>query len=86
MARSDVSLDELRQVQAELPRKLVGGLDRNEKDFLLSLKQGEPQWDLLGIEHLHRLPALQWKLINIRKMDRLKRLEALKRLTEVLGM
>jgi predicted nucleotidyltransferase component of viral defense system len=86
MARSDVSLDELRQAQADLPRKLVGGLDRNEKDFLLSLKQGDPQWGLLGIGHLHRLPALQWKLINIRKMDRLKRLAALKRLTEVLGM
>ncbi len=85
MARNDVSLDDLRQVQAALPHQLVGALDRAEKDFLLSLKQGEPQWELLGIEHLDRLPALQWKLINIRKMDRAKRLEALKRLSEVLG-
>ncbi len=86
MGRTGISLDDLRQVQAYLPGKLVGDLDLNEKDFLLSLKQGEPRWELLGIGHLSRLPALQWKLINIRKMDRSKRLVALKRLIEVLGM
>ncbi len=84
MARSEVSLDELRKVQANLPHKLVRALDHDEKEFLLSLKRGEPQWELLEIEHLDRLPALQWKLINIRKMDSSKRRAALKRLTEVL--
>jgi len=86
MPRSEVSLDELLKVQADLPHKIVKALDRDEKEFLLSIKRGKPEWELLGIEHLDRLPALQWKLINIREMDSAKHRAALKRLTEVLEM
>jgi hypothetical protein len=37
-------------------------------DFLLSLVRAEPAWELLPFEHLHQLPALQWKLLNLRKL------------------
>lgn len=86
MSRSEVPLDDLLRVQADLAHKLVEALDSDEKEFLLSMKRGEPEWGLLGIEHVDRLPALQWKLINIRKMDSSKRLVALNRLTEILEM
>ncbi len=84
MARIEASLEELREIQANLAGILVKSLDRDERKFLLSLKKGMPEWKLLGIEHISRLPALQWKLINIRKMDTEKRRAALKRLSEVL--
>ena len=66
--------------------QILKALDRDEKEFLLSIKGGKPELELLGIEHLDSLPALQWKLINIRKMDSAKHRAALKRLTEVLEM
>lgn len=69
MTRIEVSLDDLREVQRELPRMLVRALDDDEREFLVSLKRGEPEWGRLGIEHLDRLPALQWKLINVRRME-----------------
>ena len=62
------------------------GLDDEEKAFLLSMKQGEPDWDVLGIDHLARLPGLQWKLMNIRKMDTKKRTAALETLKRVLDV
>ncbi len=84
MSRIEVSLDDLREVQANLARSLVKSLDRAEREFLLSLKKGTPEWGLLGIEHIAQLPALQWKLINVRKMDTEKRRAELNRLKEVL--
>jgi len=39
-----------------------------DESFLLSLKHGEPNWDVLGIPHLQNLQALQWKFQNIRRM------------------
>ena len=59
---------------------------KNEKQFLVSLKRGEPEWDRLGIEHLAKLPAIQWKLINIRKMEPEKHKRALDRLIKALSM
>ena len=52
----------------------------------IPMKRGEPEWDRLGIEHLAQLPAIQWKLINIRKMESLKHKTALNRLIKVLSM
>jgi hypothetical protein len=62
------------------------GLDADEKRFLVSMKQGEPQWDALGIAHLRELPALQWKLQNIRRMEADKRKTALAKLKAALGL
>lgn len=85
MARSEVSSDDLRHVQEKLAPMIVSALDENERTFLLSMKRGEPEWNRLGIEHLAQLPALQWKLTNIRKMDPGKRKAALDQLARVLA-
>jgi predicted nucleotidyltransferase component of viral defense system len=84
MTREEISLETLYEARDELIKVILGGLDSDEKRFLLSLKRGEPEWDALGIAHLKELPALQWKLKNIQKMDKQKRAEALRRLEKVL--
>jgi predicted nucleotidyltransferase component of viral defense system len=73
MARDEVALPVLVQTLKDLPGLLVGGMTDDEKGFLLSMKQGEPEWAKLAVAHVRDLPALQWKLINIRKMDKRKR-------------
>ena len=84
MCRRDVPLRELREVQRELPLLLRKSLDEDERAFLLSLKRGEPEWDRLGIGHLADLPALQWKLRNIRLMEENKHRAALRKLEGIL--
>ena len=84
MVRSEVSLDDLLQIQRDLPDTLVKTLDDDEKEFLVSMKKGEPEWGRLDIDHLKQLPAIQWKLINIRKMNPVKHEAALNQLIEVL--
>jgi hypothetical protein len=84
MSRLMVPLQELSDVRERIVREVVKALDEDERAFLLSMKSGEPAWDILGIEGLARMPALQWKLINIRKMNHAQRAEALERLRRVL--
>jgi predicted nucleotidyltransferase component of viral defense system len=84
MAPDPVTIDELVDARHDLVDILVPSLDDNEKTFLLSMKSGDPDWGVLGIEGLEMMPALQWKLINIRKMDTRKRDEQLKILRKLL--
>ena len=85
MTDHEIPLDELASVQAELPSLLRHALDDDERAFLISLKRGTPEWKRLGIDHLAQLPALQWKLLNIRRMEKEKHREALRKLEEVLS-
>ena len=84
MTLEPVTLEELVHARQDLVDILVPSLDDSEKTFLLSMKSGDPDWNVLGIEHLERMPALQWKLINIRRMDARKREEQLEVLQDVL--
>jgi predicted nucleotidyltransferase component of viral defense system len=85
MTRSEVSLGDLLQIQQNSAKTLVRALDDDEKQFLVSVKRGKPEWDHSGIDHLAQLPAIQWKLINIRKMDSAKHKAALERLIKALS-
>jgi hypothetical protein len=86
MTTEDISLKELIQTRATLVRLITETLSLNERRFILSVKQREPQWGLLGIEHIHELPAVKWKLINLEQMNSSKHQEAVKRLREHLDL
>ncbi|GHS99894.1 hypothetical protein AGMMS50276_24430 [Synergistales bacterium] len=43
-------------------------LSTDDRLFLLSFKKGEPNWLLLGVEGAVKLPAVLWKLQNIRRL------------------
>jgi hypothetical protein len=49
-------------------RKRRRALTQRHRDFLLSLVRAEPEWDLMPFSNLQHLPALQWKLLNLRKL------------------
>jgi Nucleotidyl transferase AbiEii toxin, Type IV TA system len=70
MTREDVSLVNLKQVQVDLITQLPQRLLPRHKQFLLSLVQGEPAWDLMPYAHLRDLPALKWKQLNLSKLKK----------------
>jgi len=57
MAREDVPISVLCQTRERIVDLVRQGLDQDEKRFLLSMKRGEPDWDVLRIVHLKELPA-----------------------------
>lgn len=84
MTSKPVTLESLLDTRNELVKELKSRMTDEEKRFLLSFKSGKPEWDLLGLNNIDRLPAVQWKLINIKKMPAQKRSIALEKLAKAL--
>lgn len=80
MAVETVGLDILLDAREALINTINEILKDDERKFLVSIKEGNPDWSLMPLEGMERLPALQWKLQNIRKMDNEKHKEMLNRL------
>ncbi len=79
-----VTLAELEQTRETMIALIQQGLTDAQREFLLSFKQGEPDWGLLNLPGIESLPAVQWKLQNIRRMAPAKLAQSLERLREVL--
>lgn len=58
------------EVREQLIATVHNSLSFDDRKFLLSFKTGEPLWNLIPIESLKQLPAVQWKLINIQNLKR----------------
>ncbi len=80
-----VNVEELEGVRASLIKTVRNKLARSHRDFLLSFKQGEPNWALLRHAHAHKLPAVRWKLKNIQNLAPGKREKAVARLAKLLN-
>ena len=68
MTKDDVELSVLEQTQERLLAKLPNTLASRHRDFLLSFVRAEPSWELMPFTNLQHLPALQWKLTNLRRL------------------
>jgi predicted nucleotidyltransferase component of viral defense system len=63
-----VLLSVLEETQERVLTQLPRALTSAHRKFLLSLVRAEPEWSLMPFTHLEHLPALQWKLLNLRKL------------------
>ncbi len=68
MTSVEFSYHDYQQTRATLIGSLQTRLTEDDKKFLLSFEQGEPAWDLVPHPILKDLPAIKWKLLNIRKL------------------
>jgi hypothetical protein len=88
MTAEPVELEALLSARERMVAELQVGLDAKEREFLLSLARYEPDWTLLGIEHLEQLPGIRWKLANLERLAKAnpKKLKAqAQELEKVLG-
>lgn len=69
MTEKPVTLDDLLQTREEFIAELVGRMPQEHRWFLASFKRGNPDWKVLDIPHAEQLPAIQWRLQNLAKMD-----------------
>lgn len=86
MTDERVTYEELVEIRENLVAHLKARLTDAERRFLISLKEGNPEWNFLGLEGIERLPAIQWKLQNIKKMDAAKHRESIAKLKAKLEM
>jgi len=84
MTREEIAFEKLDGVLRHLVETIHRTLTNEDREFLMSVKRMEPQWALLGLEGVEKLPAVSWKLRNLGKMDKGKHKKALQRLNDVL--
>jgi hypothetical protein len=86
MVVEPVTPEELRAIGEQLVSRLRKEMTQEERQFIVSVKEGKPQWNLLGTPGIEKLPAVQWKLQNIGRMGPMKHREALQKLRDYLGV
>ncbi|MCU4119146.1 nucleotidyl transferase AbiEii/AbiGii toxin family protein [Variovorax sp. N23] len=70
MTTEPVALDALLVARERMVHELQSSLDADERRFLLSLVNGQPEWRLLSIAHAEDLPGIRWKLQNLAQLQR----------------
>src|SRR5690606_8284175 len=87
MAEVNIPVEELEQTREDLINIIHKNMTDNEINFLLSFKDRNPNWNLLELENIDEvsnLPSVQWKLMNLNKMDDVKHTTAFKKLRTIL--
>jgi predicted nucleotidyltransferase component of viral defense system len=84
MVDAPVSLDVLRDTLPRLVRELHAAMTDGDKRFLLALKQGNQDWRDFALPEMERLPAVQWKILNLARMQPAKRRQAAEKLEKIL--
>lgn len=67
MTNTIFTYEDFEQTRSNLVKTVNQGLTRDDKDFLLSFKNCEPNWNIYNFEHF---PAVQWKLNNLLKLKK----------------
>ncbi|WP_280554044.1 nucleotidyl transferase AbiEii/AbiGii toxin family protein [Halomonas sp. 25-S5] len=68
MTKIPVSLDELQETRTRLIADIQSRLDDESKRFLLTLHDGNPDFTAIDRQQAANLPAVRWKLINLKKL------------------
>lgn len=85
MTNRDFSYEDFEFTREQLISEIHTKLNQNQKNFMISLQEGSPKWDLLELDGINELPAILWKLENIEKMEVTKKKESLESLKRVLN-
>ncbi len=86
MTDEAVSLETLYAAREALHAQIVGDMPLEHRRFLQSFKSGEPDWALLGVPEAADLPAVRWKVENLKRMDPDKRAAMIDNLARTLGL
>jgi predicted nucleotidyltransferase component of viral defense system len=70
MTTDPVEQGALLAARERMVQELQSSLDADERRFLLSLVNGQPEWSLLGVAHAEHLPGIRWKLRNLAELQR----------------
>lgn len=80
----EISLEELQETRFKLVEIVKHSVFHKYFDFIISFMNIEPNWELLNYyPQTKYLPGIKWKLYNINKMERNKRMKEIKILENI---
>jgi len=57
--------------RVKLIHEVNASLSTKDRSFLISFKEGDPDWSLFDSPKLKEMPSVQWKLMNIKSLKKL---------------
>jgi hypothetical protein len=84
MVYTSVKFELLRDVLPALVKNIHAVMTEADRKFLMTFKQGTPDWQNFPIPEAVRLPAVQWKMFNLTRMPLERRKQAITKLQNVL--
>ena len=84
MVDTPANLDQLQNTLQRLVTAIHAAMTDSDKHFLLALKQGTQDWRNFFFPEAERLPAIQWKMVDLARMQPAKRRQATKKLKTIL--
>tara|TARA_R110002167_G_scaffold26214_1_gene90397 strand:+ start:1151 stop:2101 length:951 start_codon:yes stop_codon:yes gene_type:complete len=87
MTVESVDFDELMAARGKMMSALQAHITEKDCEFLLSFKEGDPDWTLFDVPKAADLPAVRWKQMNIKRLsnNKEKHKEQIESLRVVLG-
>lgn len=70
-----VTLDELLEAREALVSEIVSEMPEDHRNFLVEFVRGTPDWSLLNVDGVEKLPAVLWRQQNLNKLDARHRAE-----------
>ncbi|MDE1920782.1 MAG: nucleotidyl transferase AbiEii/AbiGii toxin family protein [Candidatus Omnitrophica bacterium] len=80
MANYPVDLKDLLSCRDKVIKNVQDSLGERRLEFLISVMEEKPKWDLIPFDNLDKLPGIKWKLQNIHSMAKSKREAEIKKL------
>lgn len=84
MTTVSFSYKDFKDTRSELINKIGNDLTSDERQFLVSIQEGNPDWSKIKISDISELPAIKWKLQNVGQMKNNKREQAVNELKKKL--
>lgn len=83
MTKIDVPLPDLAATREKIIDVMVRQMPEAHRRLLIGFNRGDPDWSLLGIDHVPALPGILWKLRNLDKLDTQRRATLVQALSDV---
>lgn len=84
MTREPVAFEDLLASRTAIVEAMVGNMPEKHRRFLISFEAGEPDWSLLEVKNVRKLPAVKWRMQNLDAITKNKRIALVTKLGEVL--
>jgi hypothetical protein len=86
MTVDPIALPDLLEARTSLVQQVVREMPDAHRRFLVSFERGNPDWALLGLPKVDRLPAVKWRIQNLDSITKNKRADLVAQLEQVLGL
>jgi predicted nucleotidyltransferase component of viral defense system len=68
MANIPFNYEDYERTRLQLVGQVQSKLTNSDRQFLMSFKDGNPDWEKLSVKNARELPAVHWKLQNIKRL------------------